>query len=189
MTVLIVGDSIVYWAGRQATAGDDQDMGLDARVSWKGRRGLQLRYVPDVVRGLLQRDKTLRPAIILIHAGTNDIARAMKHELRMLVENVFLQIQELLPKTQIIWSEILPRRKHMGFSAKEQPKLERKRLAMNKWARGMCRRTGGSTVSYPIIQYHKEDLYRNDGVHLSAIGIQVFLQCIKEKLQSVCHRA
>ena len=177
-SVLIVGDSIVYWAGRQAELEGEPAMGLVASVTWEGRRGLQLRYVPDVVRSLLRRDNTLNPAYILLHAGTNDIGRAQKHELRKLVQDTFQRVHELLPQTRIVWSEILPRRAYRGFSREEQPKIERVRLSMNKLARAVCRRTGDVTVGHPSIRHEKEYLYRNDGIHLSETGIQVFLGSI-----------
>ena len=67
--LLIVGDSIVYGAGRQAELEGEPAMGIVASVTWEGRRGLPWGQVPDVVWSLLRRDNTLNRAYILLHAG------------------------------------------------------------------------------------------------------------------------
>ena len=137
----IVGDSIVYWAGRQAEREGEPDLGLSASVTWLGSRGLRLHGVSEVIRSHLNTTNATHPVCILIHAGTNDIGRVKKHRLREIVEETLSRARALSPRSIVIWSEILPRRSYRGFSRQEQPKIERIRLAMNKWARAVCHRS------------------------------------------------
>ena len=164
----IVGDSIVYWAGRQAEREGEPDLGLSASVTWLGRRGLRLPGVSEVIRSHLNTTNATHPVCILIHAGTNDIGRMKKQKLREM-EETLSRVRVLSPRSIVIWSEILPRRSYRGFSRQGQPRIERIRLAMNKWARAVCHRSGGtsSVVGHASVRHDRESLYRNDGIHLS----------------------
>lgn len=71
--IWIVGSSIVHWA-EQAAKKDDPQLGLDKRnihVTWMGRRGLTM----DGLDSILDRKskELLRPHLILIHCGSNNI--------------------------------------------------------------------------------------------------------------------
>ena len=176
VSVCIVGDSIVYWAGLQARRDGQPSLGLQASLRWEGRRGLQLSQLPEVVGSLLQEDDNFRPAILVIHAGTNDIGRCEKRLLRRVVTGAIQQIQEYLPHTRLVWSEIIPRQKYKGFGEEDQPRVETVRLAMNKWAHAECRRLGGVSVAHPCFRYNEEQLYWTDGVHLSETGGGVLLE-------------
>ena len=92
-----------------------------------------LLYVPD-----------FRLSHILVQVGTNDVGRARKIELFLLLGAKLGGLHELLPNTRIIWSSILPRRKYSQFCDDDQPRIDRTHLAFKKHARSRCRQMSRS---------------------------------------------
>ena len=87
------------------------------------------------------------------------------------------------PNTLLIWSDILPR--VFYFGARSQLSLERKRRAVNRWARSQGRRRGVSIMHHPQFRWTETVLYRYDAVHLSPLGNRVFVDNICQAIRLV----
>ena len=93
-----------------------------------------------------------------------------------LVAKTMNKVQQLLPEAEIVWSEILPRRSYAHVPDRDQMRADRVRLAMNKRARAWCRQAGVPVITHQAIRHDDHTLYRQDGIHLSDVGIELFLQ-------------
>ena len=184
-TILILGDSIAFWAGRFATLKGEPAMGLHAAVEWRGRRGLHLGEVPGFLETIIRKEGYINPSHVIMHVGTNDIGRFSKVRLMQLVAKTMAKVQLLLPEARVIWSEILPRRSYTGFLEKDQMRADRVRLAMNKRARAWCRRAEVPTMARQSIRHEDQALFRPDGIHLSDVGIELFLRDVARGIVNI----
>jgi hypothetical protein len=88
----------------------------------------------------------------------------------------------LLPQTKIIWSEILQRRYwHTAISGKA---VEKSRKRVNLAVRNIVSSIQGYAIRHQNISAKEINSYRNDGTHLSDIGLRVYLNTIQGALES-----
>ncbi len=171
--IWMVGSSLVYWAQRRATTKQaiGTDLGLGFRVLWKGQRGMKWDSLVPLLRHKLTRNPP--PAWLLIHLGSNDITDQQIGQLIKTLDADFAQIRSLFPNTQVIWSDILQRISWRGFE--HDPVTERKRQRFNRHGRRTVLNMGGRAICHGEISVKDRGLFRPDGVHLSDIGNDIFL--------------
>lgn len=132
----------------------------------------------------LSRLQTIRqledpPQFIVFHCGGNDIGAYSLWDLRYQIKYVLRNMIDMFPNTKIIWSQILPR-KNWRYSRNEKA-MERSRCRVNSAAATETIRSGGGYIKYMDIKY---SLLADDGVHLSSLGYEVFLNTIQGALES-----
>jgi lysophospholipase L1-like esterase len=145
------------------------DLDFPLHVSWLGKSGAHLCDLDALLEGI----SGPTPSIIIVHIGTNDLVDVDEFSIRQRIVLSMKKCVKFFPHTTIIWSDILPRLFYFG--ARSQLSLERKRRALNRWARSQGRRLGVSILHHPQFKWTETALYRFDGVHLSPTGNQVFL--------------
>ena len=181
-----MGSSIVYWAARR-TGGRSggPKLGLQIKcytLHWLGKRGMQWKeLIPTFDEYLLTRP---RPQILLIQLGSNDLAILKSKELIELIRLDVLRLQALFPELILIWSEILPR--CYWHFADNQVLLENTRKRTNTAVKGIFKSAIGKgfIIRNPNILSKEISLYRYDGVHLSNVGNDVYLNNIKGPLEA-----
>lgn len=149
------------------------------RVSWHGKRGAGLCDLD----ALLESISGPTPSIIIVHIGTNDLVNVDEFSIRQRIVLSMKKCSMFFPHTTLIWSDILPRLFYFG--ARSQLSLERKRRALNRWARSQGRRLGVSILHHPQFKWSETALYRFDGVHLSPSGNRVFLGNFRDAIRSL----
>ncbi|XP_067648936.1 uncharacterized protein [Haliotis asinina] len=183
--IWMMGSSLVYWAHRRAvTRPIGMHLGLEQHgvsVRWHGRRGMQWdNLIPIVVQQLRRQPP---PNILLIHLGSNDLARMPIKKLLKCIHQDLLKLKSLLPsETLVVWSDILQRRTWWG--ATDDRAMERKRRRFNRFGGKGVADGGGCHIKHDEISIEDQNLFRDDGVHLSDIGNDIFLNSLQGGLEA-----
>ncbi|CAG2241963.1 unnamed protein product [Mytilus edulis] len=184
--VWVMGSSIVYWAARSIKRRPGgQNLGLQSKgynFHWYGQRGMKWKkLLPSV-------EENLRcyppPQILIIHLGSNDFGLIKGKELIEQIRLDIMRLHVLLPNLSLVWSEILPRR--YWHLAENQVAINSTRKRVNA---AVCKifkeeLNHGLVICHPNIKAQERDLFRHDGVHLSDVGNDVFLNNVQGALES-----
>ncbi|CAC5401645.1 unnamed protein product [Mytilus coruscus] len=175
--VWVMGSSIVYWAARSIKRRPGgQNLGLQSKgynFHWYGQRGMKWKnLLPSV-------EENLRcypaPQILTIHLGSNDLGLIKGKKLIEQIRLDIMRLHVLLPNLSLVWSEILPRR--YWHLAENQVAINSTRNRVNAAVRNIFKEelNHGLVICHPNIKAQERDLFRHDGVHLSDVGNDVFL--------------
>lgn len=151
-----------------------------ASIIWAGHSGLQYNQVFTIVNSLRQCSPP--PQFLVLHSGGNGIGREPCGTLRNNIQAVISQLMLILPYTQIVWSCILPRlqwRYSNNIKA-----MEACRSRVNRAIMHFLLRKGHKTIKHTDFQDKLPALYLKDGVHLSYIGNDIFLNTVQAALQT-----
>ena len=180
MLVWIVGHSFVKWAGKHAgSAHYGKDLGMSqfgVTVTWQGKSGMLWGELRAVLNGM-RRGGTC-PDVLVIHLGENDLVRekslaivkAMKEDLR--------DIGRFWSGTYIMWCVWMPRRAWRG--ARRPAAIDKARKKMNREMKKFCQEKRMGLIENPEIAYVDKGFFRQDGVHLSRLGLECYIFRIRE---------
>ncbi|QOY87020.1 GDSL-type esterase/lipase family protein [Paludibaculum fermentans] len=168
--VVFLGDSITdFWRLNEYFSGKDYvNRGISGQITSQ----MLARFQADVVQ--------LKPAAVVILAGTNDIGRGVNPAV---IQNNLTMICDLadLHKIKVILASILPVSDH---HKKVNPMWERTKLRppaaileMNKWLQALCEKRGYTYLDYyPIMAGADGQLAPNladDGLHPNPSGYRI----------------
>lgn len=154
---------------------------LGMTIWWQAYSGMKLGQAKIKLRKMVEFED--KPDILILHCGGNDLGRICIGDLRCEMKSQLKDISQMLPKTKIIWSQILPR-KTWRYSENNMA-MERCRFRLNNSAATEAIRMGGGYIKYPDIKLSEESLWSNDGVHLSAIGNELLLNTLQSALEKM----
>ena len=118
------------------------------------------------------------PDILVVHLGGNDLPRLPGKALILDILRDLSRLHNLYPAMRIIWSTIIPRLNWRG--ARQVDKVNKARRQVNKEiCRGVSKGGLGSVINHCRIQISNVDYFREDGVHLSEAGLDIFLDDIR----------
>ncbi|CAC5390987.1 unnamed protein product [Mytilus coruscus] len=183
--VWVMGSFIVYWAARSIKRRPGgQNLGLQSKgynFHWYGQRGMKWKnLLPSV-------EENLRcyppPQILIIHLGSNDLYLIKGKKLIEQIRLDIMRLHVLLPNLSLVWSEILLRR--YWHLAENQVAINSTRKRVNAAVRNIFREelNHGLVICHPNIKAQERDLFRHDGVHLSDVGNDVFLNNVQGALE------
>lgn len=154
-------------------------MGLEklARVFWQGRSGMRWCQVLSMVKHLLKYEDP--PHLLVIHCGGNDLGSQNGVSLKFRIRDDLIKIAGLLPNTLIVWSQILPRLQWRD--ERDHRAIERARKRLNNYVATFCLQRGWAYLRYPQIK-ETSAFFRDDKVHLSDQGNQVFINNLRSGL-------
>lgn len=180
--IWIVGSSIIYWAARCALIREGgPGLNLEpADLVWKGTRGMRWAELQPRIDGLLE--TCIRPTTLIVHLGGNDLVDCSCLCFVRMVQDTLLTLRAALPDVMLVWSDILTRQFYKG--ARCQKAMDNKRKEINRKCRGLFIRAGGRAIRHPLIQWKQNDLFRNDGVHLSDAGNAIFLDTMQQAIET-----
>ena len=123
------------------------------------------------------------PSAIIIHCAGNDIGDVPLGLLLYNMKQTFLSlIVDILPGIPIIWSSILPRITWRYSSSSN--KMERTRKRVNRAIRSFLLKRNCYIIKYPDFDDKLQGLFANDGVHLSFIGLDLFINTIQGAVET-----
>lgn len=122
------------------------------------------------------------PHALILHCGGNDIGNVPCGALLYHIKFTIAILSQMLPNCSLIWSSILPRRSWRYSSDDHAMEVTRKRI--NRGVRSYILKHGGYVIKYPDFDDRHPALYSDDGVHLSFIGNDIFLNQIQSALET-----
>ncbi|KAH3739243.1 hypothetical protein DPMN_045892 [Dreissena polymorpha] len=125
------------------------------------------------------------PDILFIHLGGNDLANTSVINLKNTIKRELNYIRAALPDSVLAWINILPRLTWNGAGVSDQV-IDTKRKRINRWCRLRAKKfTKHEIVSVPI-DSATPGFFRSDGVHLSDVGLELYLDCIRDVILKFC---
>lgn len=183
-TVWIVGSSIIrnaFFEARSSFSG--ANLGLqrnNCRVRWLGKGGLKWDDLVPRVKFLLSYDNP--PDYMVIHCAANSIGQINLFDFRSSIYFTVEELKMLMPRTVLIWSQILPRLAWRYCSNCKAMNLSAVRL--NSYAASLIVKSGGHYIKYPEISWNNTQMF-SDNVHLSPLGNSFFLYHLQSSLLAI----
>ena len=115
-----------------------------------------------------------------IHLGGNDIESLSNCKIFNLMKSGVKYLTAAFPSAKIILCEILPR---IGWA--QGSVWERKRKRVNSEARKLCHKIPGLSVFKADIDVSTLGFFRDDGVHLSDVGLAFFVDAMSDHMTSI----
>jgi lysophospholipase L1-like esterase len=183
-TVWLVGSSLIKHAFSEAKLRPGgPNLTLEREnidLWWQGYSGLLLGKTRQKLK-ILEKVGPV-PNFILLHCGGNDIAKFSVRRIRVVAKELLLFITTKFPNVRIIWSFILPRlqwRYSINTTA-----MEKVRRRINSYIANLVMGGGGAIIRHTDI-LSDPAFFLSDGVHLSRLGNNVFLNSIQGGLEAV----
>jgi len=181
-----VGSSIVrdaFLVARQRPDGVDLSLQrLGVRIFWQGRGGVKLLNLKRHIKLLMTLEDI--PPYIVIHIGGNDIGETRLGFLVYRLKRFMSWLSSVMPHTQLIWSQVLPR-ENWRFS-ENKVAMEKTRKRLNSSFGKYMRKNGGGYVRYPDIQSSSKFI-KQDGVHLTSLGNEIYLNNLQHGLEEIIY--
>ena len=178
-----MGSSIVmnrFIEARQQPGGANLSLkrSLGVTIWWQWRGGLTLNRLNGHIRTLIRLEDT--PNYIVIHIVGNDIGNVRVGYLLYLLVNFMSWLSHEMPNTEIIWSQILPR-KTWRYSNNTKSMEDCRRKLNSSLGRYMVRHDD-YYIKYPDIK--PDNIFiSSDGVHLTKLGNIIFLNTLQGALE------
>lgn len=155
---------------------------LGIKIWWQGYAGLKFTDLKKKVMYLTRLEEA--PDFLVIHCGGNDLGDP-DWPLAELIEHMsesITSLADLLPKTKLVWSQILPRKSYRYSSDLEA--MERNRKRFNRATACQIQDLGGGAyIKHPDIIRNINQFLGNDNVHLNPLGTKKFLCDIQGGLE------
>lgn len=122
------------------------------------------------------------PSVLIIHCGGNDIGSEPCGGLLFNMKFTIAIISRMLPFTALVYSSILPRRSYRYSSNDKAMEHTRKRI--NRGVRSYILKYGGYVIKHPDFDDRHKSLFCSDGVHLSFVGNDIFINQFQSALET-----
>ena len=121
--------------------------------------------------------------MLVLHCGGNDVGQYSVADLRHYIKSQICYLKKKLPNTKIVWSQILPRG-NWRYSDNAKA-MNRVRIRLNSAVATEAIRLNGGYIKYPDLVLSSTALWSVDGVHLSDLGNDLFLNTLQSALESM----
>ena len=176
----MIGDSIPFWAGVWARNRGQPHLNLrTATVGWWCKRGMswsQFRH--SIEANVLL---STPPKVVLIHLGGNDLVSKSQTFLRNIIQREIKYLSTAFPESVLVWVDILPRI-CWGPHSYAPGLLDAKLRRINRWGRQQIRRHTRSDAISIDIDLETPGFFRQDGVHLSDVGLAFYVDAIRDAI-------
>ena len=120
------------------------------------------------------------PFSLIFHVGANDIGLGPT---RKVLEHLMFAsyiVSKMLPNTLLAYSQMLPR-KNWRYNTLRS--MERSRRRINRGIRTYFFKSNAPVIKHTDLQDGHQSLYNSDGVHLSFLGNDIFINAIQSFLE------
>ena len=180
--IWILGSSIILHAEKHSKSRfTGHNLGLQVlgySVLWAGISGMRWDELVPIVHSMTNCFGI--PKMVLIHCGGNDIGIDPCGKLLFHLKFAVYVISKMLPGSMIAYSNILPRRTWRYSNNTDA--MERTRKRLNRGLRTYLLQNNSCAIAHPDFDDSYSALYDDDGVHLSFIGKDIFINTIQEAL-------
>ena len=149
-------------------------------IHWMGQGGMVWNNLLHKLQWeMLRRPK---PYMIIIHLAGNDVDNKKLFTLRKKIDKDIDYILSTFYPAYIVWSDILPRLRWRA-SGVPNSSLDTKRKRLNRFARAAIRlKQTGRIISHEI-DAATSGWFLPDGVHLSPVGNDFFINTLSEAIE------
>jgi hypothetical protein len=180
--IWVVGSSMIQRAGEHSKIRPTGTfLGLQqlgCQLVWVGMPGMKWENVVPLIHSLM--NYMCIPFAVIIHCGGNDIGLVPCGELLFHIKFTIAILSSMLR----VWSSIIPRMKWRYSENIRHMEITRKRV--NRGISSYLLKIGGYVIRHPDFDDKHPALFKKDGVHLSFIANDIFLNQIQEKLVYCC---
>lgn len=121
------------------------------------------------------------PSMLILHCGANDLIEVGSYNLREQICMDFRYLASLLPRTVLVWSQMLPRLSWRG--SENVSAANRARIRVNRDIAKQVLELGGGYIKYNDIQANRVAFLDTDNVHLNSLGNDILLNCIQGAIE------
>jgi lysophospholipase L1-like esterase len=174
-----LGDSIPFWAGIRAKDTKKQNLNAPSQkiIGWWGIRGMSWSDFRHSIQCNVLLMKS--PDLIIIHLGGNDLVSMSLTRLRNVIKREMKYLRDAMPDSTIIWIDIIQRLSWRAPDS-EIPNIEAKRKRINRWGRQQVKLHSRSDILCLDIDFKTPGFFREDGVHLSDVGLEFYLDTVRD---------
>ena len=154
---------------------------VNTDVSWLGWPGMRWeQFVPTVKKA---RSKLPRPHAVKVHFGRNELAAKGRRWLLHKMKADLLAVADSVRPAELIWSEVVPRFEWRG--AEVNAAVEQSQRGLNFAMKKACNGMGWGFARHGMLTLKAPGYFEKDGVHLSRVGMAIFMIDIAEALEQV----
>ena len=169
LRVVFMGDSITDSWGRQYGQFFPGKPYVNRGISGQTTPQMLIRFRPDVIQ--------LKPKVVVILAGTNDIAGNTGPETMDDIENNLTSMADLAHSNgiRVVLASLTPVCDYIKPQTEHRP--PDKIVALNKWIKSYCNKQGDTYLDYYSATIDAHQMFRReltyDGLHPNAAGYEV----------------
>lgn len=138
-------------------------------LEWFGDRGLGWKQLRGRFNDRVSRRAP--PDVLVLHAGGNDLGCIPARALISRMKGDIKAICREYPFMLLVWSEIVPR--YHWRSARDPKAINRTRIKVNRAVSKLVLALGGLVIRHVDLEW-EADFFREDGIHLNALGLDLF---------------
>ena len=171
----------MHWAAEQAwlhDGGRNLNIHPKVRVYWMGHRGMRWQGLMPLISRTAARYGP--PEVLILQLGENDLVELKGIELVLAAKADIAQLHALYPAMTIGWSYLLPRLRWRGVP--NPSRINHAVEKINRAIRNFMRLVGGFTIPHPTIRADAPGIFRDDGVHLTSVGNDIWLRDLRQAL-------
>jgi lysophospholipase L1-like esterase len=176
--VVFVGDSITdFWKLAEYFPGKPY---INRGISGQTTPQMLIRFRPDVI--------ALKPKVVVILAGTNDIAGNTGPMTLEMIENNYASIADLAKANgiKVVFASVLPIHDYGKTKVSERRSPEQI-LKLNEWLKNYCKANGHTYLDYFTKMVDEKGMLKaelaNDGLHPNAEGYKVMAPLAEAAIQ------
>ena len=122
------------------------------------------------------------PSAIVIQLGENDLPATDCLTLRSIIQKDLQDLASYWPTVKMFWSQLLQR--HVWRGSHSPAATEKARKRTNSATIKVIQGLGGFVITHPDINVKASHMYRDDGVHLSSLGSDTWLNSVASGLKA-----
>lgn len=178
-----MGDSLVKRGGQYAYSHKSDQLGQSQfRVVWLGQGGMRWnQLLPALQFRMITRG---HPHVIILHLSGNDIDTISEFDIKKSIMEDLQYIHDVFHASHIVWCDVLPRLNWRNNHFEDSKTLNLKTVRINRAAHHYLAELSRTAVIKPHILWHMDELFDNDGVHLSDFGNMTYIQTFKNFMHS-----
>lgn len=182
--VWILGHSFVFWGSLRAEVRPDgRQLGFareEVLIRWLGKRGMTWAGVLPEFHRFARLDRP--PDVLVLHVGGNDLGVRPFRELIRDIKFDMLRLWSSFPGMVTVWSDIVPR--SVWREARSVDRVNKARIKVNRAVGGFMARNGAMVVRHRDLEAGTGGFWRADGVHLNAVGIDLWTLGLQEAIET-----
>lgn len=124
------------------------------------------------------------PKVIFINLGGNDLCSISVLSIFNMIKRGINYLAAAYPGVSIVWVDIL-QRLHWSDTVEGDILTEGKRRRVNRFGRQKVSLLPGGHSLVHDIDYKTPGFYRADGIHLSEVGLEMYLDASRDKIISI----